>query len=443
MDVKARIVARCCFVIGALFALLWQPVAAQTAASDGAALLRSAIDLACAAQTQAEIHALRRALPITGFLGRRPVTLTRIGWRGRFQVNGGWLTLERIAPGGELRRISAQYDAAEGARPTLLAMTDVSCQIRTARRLVYDDDGRPAWLEWLDDRLEPTGQREALNPPVPVHADPGGIPVALIDTGVNYLLPAISARLARDHNQDLLGYDYWDLDRRPFDAHPVHSPFFPGRHGTQTASLLLREAPVARLLPYRYPRPDMSRMAALIEDAAAHGVRLVNLSLAGNDAGQWRWFYDAARAHPDMLFVVAAGNHGRDLERWPTYPAALSLDNLLVVTAATATGQLAADANWGASIVDLMVPAEAVTVTDFHGRHQRVSGSSYATVRITALAACLLAAHPTWRTADLKAAILSLAQRAPEADRVGTGFLPNPVLASRGACDVRLPGSGV
>ena len=255
---------------------------------------------------------------------------------------GGRLTLERLAPGGRFQHISAQYDArdddgpaaADRRRPLLLAMTDGSCAIRTARRLHYDDDGRPAWLEWLDGLLEPTGEREELNPPVPDGADPGGVPVALVDTGVNYLLPAIAARLARDRDGALLGYDYWDLDRRPFDAHPVHSPFFPMRHGTQTASLLLAEAPVTRLLAYRYPRPDMSRMAALIEDAAAAGARLVNLSLVGNQAAEWAGFEAAARRHPEILFVVAAGNHGRDLDLRPAWPAALPLANLVAVTAA-------------------------------------------------------------------------------------------------------------
>ena len=379
------------------------PAAAQTGTVEPAALLRSAIDLACHAATGVEVRALRLQLPlVAGRPGRRPVSLSRLGWRGRFDVPGGRLTLERIAPGGRFERISAQYDARDDdgpaavdrRRPLLLAMTDGSCAIRTARRLHYDDDGRPAWLEWLDGLLEPTGEREELNPPVPDGPDPGGVPVALVDTGVNYLLPAIAARLARDRDGALLGYDYWDLDRRPFDAHPVHSPFFPMRHGTQTASLLLAEAPVTRLLAYRYPRPDMSRMAALIEDAAAAGARLVNLSLVGNQAAEWAGFEAAARRHPEILFVVAAGNDGRDLDLRPAWPAALPLANLIAVTAAQADGALAAAANWGRASVDLMVAAEGVAVTGFFGEPRAVSGSSYAAVRITALAACLLAAHP-------------------------------------------------
>ena len=83
-----------------------------------------------------------------------------------------------------------------------------------------------------------------------------------MDSGVNYLLPAIASRLARDADGAALGYDWWDMDPRPLDQDPSRSAFFPRRHGTRTASLLLEEAPLARLIPYRYPRADMSRMAA-------------------------------------------------------------------------------------------------------------------------------------------------------------------------------------
>ena len=216
-----------------------------------------------------------------------------------------------------------QYDSGQGSRPEVLAILDHRCALRAARRLLYDPDGLAEWLEDLDDTLQPNGHREPLNPPVPPHADPGGLPVAIIDTGVNYLLPEINRRLARDPTGALLGYDFWDLDERPFDVNPRRSAFFPDHHGTAIASIVLAEAPVARLLPYRYPRPDMSRLATLIEHAASNGARIVNLSLTSSDRAEWAAFEQAATRHPEILFVVAAGNDNRDIDRHPVYPAAL------------------------------------------------------------------------------------------------------------------------
>ena len=92
----------------------------------------------------------------------------------------------------------------------------------------------------------------------------------------------IAHRLARDAEGQPLGFDFWDMDARPFDSHPVRSVFFPQRHGTRTASIIVREAPDTRLVPYRYPREDMTRMRELIAHAAKAGVRIVNVSLGSN-----------------------------------------------------------------------------------------------------------------------------------------------------------------
>lgn len=425
-----------------LFAVTASTSQTAHAKFEAASLLRAAVSLACDVRTHAQLDAMAGRLPNTRAVSRR-VRMSRLGWRRQFKVPGGTLTVERLAPNGQLRRVSAQYNSADGDRPTLIAMTDADCQIETARRLHYDTAGNPGWIEDLDDVLNPTGQREALNPPVPAGRDPGGVPVALVDTGINYLLPQISRRLARGADNRVLGYDYWDLDNRPFDAHPVRSAFFPARHGTKTASVLLAEAPVVRLLPYRYPRPDMRRMGALIQDAATNGVRLVNLSLVSDDREEWLPFYRIAKQHPEMLFIVAAGNDGRNISNDPVYPAALPLDNMLTVTSATADGALASAANWGAGIVDLMTPGEDIPVVDFFGRVDRASGSSYATARITALAACLLAKHPDWWAPQLKAALLRRAQPARDPGAVAYGFIDTDGPDLGAACTYSRPTSGV
>ena len=371
-----------------------------------------------------------------------------IGLRRRFAIvdSGDQVLLETIEPDGLLRRVRAEYrspaKSTDGVLfPTLMIVADGQCRVQMARRLIYDADGKAAFLEQLSPALDAVEVREAVNPPVPA-ADGSESPeaprvaVALVDAGVNYLLPVIAARLARGDDGEILGFDYWDLDRRPFDANPVRSPFFPQRHGTQTASLLLREAPRAQLVPYRYPRPDMTRMADLIEDAAADGVVILNMSLGSNRGEEWQAFERAAGAHPEMLFVVSAGNNGRDIDSQPVYPAALELANMLVVSSADASGRPAAGSNWGRESVDLLVPGEEMLVTDFSGRPRLVSGSSYAAVRVSALAACLLEENPDWRAEILIAAILEGAQPPAGESRAYSayGFLRDPGARQRGAC---------
>ena len=98
-------------------------------------------------------------------------------------------------------------------------------------------------------------------------------------------------------------------------------------------------------------------------------------------------------------------------------------------------------ASFGATTVDLMAPGEEVVTLDFDGVRRPVRGSSYATARVSALAVCLLAEHPGWSTAELKAAIFREARPDP-AGRVTRGVLPDEVFGRRGACNRALATSG-
>lgn len=412
--------------------LMLLPLAAGKAAGqpDPPALLRQAVALAC---PEGETAGLLAALPGTRALvaeagGPEPGSV-------RLDLpDGGLLELERLAPGGHLRRFTVTYEEAhdEGTRPRLLALADGGCRIVQGRALdwgaaVGPEAGGPDRLVLLDADLVTVLGSEPLDPPVPAGRDPGGVTVAHIDAGVAYDLPAIAERLARGPDGRPLGYDFWDLDPRPYDSHPSASPFFPARHGTQVASLLLAEAPAIRLLPYRYPRPHMDRMAELIGAAAGAGATIVALPMGSRSAELWEAFLAAAEGRPEMLFVVSAGNEGSDIERAPIWPAAASLENLLVVTSSEADGRLAAGSNWGAESVDLLVPAERLEVLDHEGRPALASGSSFAVPRVAALAARLQARRPDLQGVALKQAILALTAPAPQAAVVKVGWLRDPL----------------
>jgi len=188
------------------------------------------------------------------------------------------------------------------------------------------------------------------------------------------------------------------------------------------------EAPTVRLVPYRYPRSDMTRMADLIADADQKGVIVVNVAMGSRNAAEWQAFAAAARARPHMLFVISAGNDGRDIDAEPVYPASLGLANALVVTSSDPFGRLARGSNWGRESVDVIVPGEQVPVVDHRGARGKASGSSFAVPRVAALAARLLARHPDWTAAELKAAILARARPSryhPELP-VRAGWIPDP-----------------
>ena len=218
------------------------------------------------------------------------------------------------------------------------------------------------------------------------------------------------------------------MDPWPYDGDVARGPFLPIRHGTAVASILAREAPDAALVPFRYPRPDMGRMADLVARAASDGVRILALPLGSSSREDWTALADAL-ARYDILSVVSAGNDGRDIDAAPVWPAALGLDQIIVVTSSDGSGRLAQGSNWGVRNVDVMLPGENVDVTDFRGASGSASGTSYAVPRLAALAARLLARDPEQNTAELKAAILARAIPSPYEDHPVTsaGWIPDPL----------------
>lgn len=268
-------------------------------------------------------------------------------------------------------------------------------------------------------------------PPVPPGKDPGGVAVALIDTGVNYTLPHVAKRLARDAQGKLLGHDFADDDDSPFDIVPGPKRSIDRHHGTSVASILLREAPGARLAPYRFHPSDYETFASIVEHIAAGPARIVSMSLGGYKEADWIPLRDAAAAHPELLFIVSAGNDGRDIDEEPIYPAGFSLDNMIVVASSDDFGRIPNDSNWGVKSVDVSTPGEQITTRDHQGAIKTASGSSYAVPRIAALAARFKAQNPDWDTQQLKAAVLATAAPSPGERRPRTrhGWIANPALA--------------
>lgn len=272
--------------------------------------------------------------------------------------------------------------------------------------------------------------QEIEDPPVPVLLPSNSgeeklVRVAMVDSGVNYTLPIIRDALARTSKGELIGYDFWDMDEQPFDRHLAPSGRIQ-RHGTQTASLLIQEAPFIRLVPYRYPRPDMSRMAQLLAHASENGVRVIGLPLGGNTKDEWLVFEAAAEKYLNILFIASAGNNNRNIDESPVYPASLTTSNMLVVTSADDFVRPAEGVNWGRTSVDYMVPAEMQSVIRFDGSKGVVSGSSYAVSRVVALAARIIRDDASLDAAGVIKKIRGLFANGALPKQLGQGYIHDP-----------------
>ena len=143
------------------------------------------------------------------------------------------------------------------------------CEIRAIRRIRYDNLGRSVQIENLDPVSLEIKSTEPQNPRLEVseanrHAIKSSPAlVALIDTGVNYLLPEFQKSIAFDSKGEIIGYDFWDNDTRPFDKDPRSNPFYPLHHGSTVFSVLARELRIPGISIYRFPANDLCKFDEL------------------------------------------------------------------------------------------------------------------------------------------------------------------------------------
>lgn len=267
---------------------------------------------------------------------------------------------------------------------------------------------------------------EAGKPVVPPGRDPGGVAVALIGTGIDYTLPHLRERLARDGEGELVGWDFVDDDRLPYEAAPAHEPLPPEPSGTALATIIATQAPEARLVPLRRAARSALSLGQAMVHAARSPARITVVPFAHPDDADWDVLRQVAGRFSSMLFIVAAGEDGNDLDANPAAAAALRLDNVLSVTAADATGRLLPSANFGLETVDLAVPAVAVPAIGPGGPSVRISGTAAGAARVAALAARIEAAEPQPSGAASRQRVLALVAPAPGERRTRAGWIAEP-----------------
>ena len=221
-----------------------------------------------------------------------------------------------------------------------------------------------------------------------------GVTVAVADTGIASghvdLADQIAGNPAEvsglvgvddDHNglvDDAHGWDFVDHDAIAQDGHG---------HGTHVSGTIAAEgqnnvgvvgvAPQAKILPLRVLDNTGTGWSSDIANAFAYagdqGVRIVNASLGG---GYSDAIEHAIAAHPNTLYVVAAGNDGADADTdEDAYPCALPQTNLICVGASDNRDQVAGFSNYGDTTVDLFAPGVRIystvkeRVLRLQGRH--------------------------------------------------------------------------
>jgi hypothetical protein len=210
------------------------------------------------------------------------------------------------------------------------------------------------------------------------------VPVAVIDSAVDTAHP-----------------DFEGATVETFDAvgGPDAEPDF---HGTAVAGIIRSRhvvegvAPQARIMAVRafrsrpgaLPETTTEILLGAIDWAVRNGAKVLNLSFVGPKSGQLQELLDEAR-RKGIVLVAAAGNGGPRAP--PAFPAAFP--GVIAVTAVDAADRRYEHANRGHYIavaapgVDILAPVEG-------GKHELVSGTSFATAYVSGIAALLLERNP-------------------------------------------------
>jgi subtilisin family serine protease len=338
-------------------------------------------------------------------------------------------------PAGELRTALSVLNADPGVR---YAEPNVAVQAQT---------NDPFWsLMW---GLENTGQTvngavgtndvDIDGPEAWARSTGAGQRVAIVDTGVNFNHADLQGRFATNSGEsingvdddssgavdDVRGWDFIQNDNDPTDAngHGSHVAGIiaaPKENGVGVAGI----APSAQVMSVRALDASGSGSAAGIANAFDYagdmGFAVVNASLGG---GFSQAEQDVIAAHPNTLYVVAAGNGGSDgigdnNDASPTYPCAFAQANVVCVGATNAQDTRAGFSNFGATTVDLFAPGVNIASVwkDLPGPGNCNSacyfysdGTSMASPYAAGVVALMRAGNPTLSSAELKAKLLSTA----------------------------------
>jgi subtilisin family serine protease len=134
-------------------------------------------------------------------------------------------------------------------------------------------------------------------------------------------------------------------------------------------------------------------VVAAIEDAAARGAKVINMSFSSEDEQMTTLISEAIQRHPDILFVKSAGNDGRDLATFDekTYLPKLHLPNMVVVSAANANLTKRPQSNYGAPYsTHAALGTQIYSTVDYDDYYDWYGGTSMATPNVTNAAAKLL-----------------------------------------------------
>ncbi len=269
-----------------------------------------------------------------------------------------------------------------------------------------------------------------------------GIVVAVIDTGVDATHPDLAPNMwvnegeiagngidddGNGYVDDVHGWDFvrGDGDPDDLDGHGTHVAGTVAARGDDGYGVV-GTAYGARIMGLKFleGRAGGSTYdaAAAIHYAVNHGADVINASWAGPGySTTLRNAINYARSR-GVVFVAAAGNEGRDNDRYSNYPASYDLANVVSVAASDRRDRLAGFSNFGDQSVDVAAPGDQIVSTVPGASWSYMNGTSMAAPMVSGVAALLKSARSSLSADAVRGALISSVDAIPGGDStLGSG----------------------
>ena len=247
--------------------------------------------------------------------------------------------------------------------------------------------------------------------------------------GITYFTERANYNLNKDFNgRSAVGDNPYDItDTKYGDGNP-QSRSEDESHGTHVAGIIGAERNngkgangvannVALMSIRAVPNGDEydKDIALGIRYAVDNGAKIINASFGKSFSPKPEWVYDALKyaASKDVLFVMAAGNDGENIDTeanpnfpndYPNYGSEI-VDNVISVGALTSkygSEMLATFSNYGNNNVDVFAPGDDVYSTMPNNKYDYQGGTSMASPNVAGVAALIWSQYPKLSASQVK-----------------------------------------
>lgn len=265
-----------------------------------------------------------------------------------------------------------------------------------------------------------------------IKTDAGNVIVGVIDTGVDYNHPDLSASMWRNPKEiagngldddgnnwvdDIYGVDFYNSDADPMDdhSHGTHVSGIIGAFGNNGQgisgvawSVKIMALKFMAANGRGYDSGAIQAIDYVLRIKAANGYSrvILNNSWGGDEYSKALNDAIVAARNKGVLFVAAAGNDSANTDNAPMYPASYNPQNIIAVGANDSADNRAWFSNYGCNSVDIFAPGVNILSAMPGGGYGYKSGTSMAAPHVSGMLALIWTANPNRAWRAVKSALL-------------------------------------